>query len=226
MRLLRYPLRRLAVRDWSAMGTRIALIAAVVVVVALAFWRPAPRPPIDPLAAGPTPIAASREHPDGRRHRRQPRESITGDVVVYVAGAVKRSGLYHLHPDDRAERAVALAGGFGESADAAGVNLAQRVEDGEEIYVPAVGETLQPITRAHRSRRGRSARTPPTGSVDLNRSDATALAAVPGIGRALGLRIVELREREGAFASLDELLDVAGMTQSRLERARPYLREP
>ncbi|MGB9650252.1 MAG: helix-hairpin-helix domain-containing protein, partial [Candidatus Cybelea sp.] len=63
-------------------------------------------------------------------------------------------------------------------------------------------------------------------SVDVNRSDAAELAAVPGIGRAVAQRVVELRRREGAFASLDELLDVAGMTQSRLERARPYLRQP
>ena len=66
---------------------------------------------------------------------------------------------------------------------------------------------------------------PPEGSVDVNAADAAELAAVPGIGRAIAARIVELREREGAFTSLDELLDVAGMTQTRLERARPYLRD-
>jgi DNA uptake protein ComE-like DNA-binding protein len=49
---------------------------------------------------------------------------------------------------------------------------------------------------------------------------------VPGVGRAIAGRIVELRGREGSFATLDELLDVAGMTQTRLERARPYFREP
>ncbi|MGB7014574.1 MAG: helix-hairpin-helix domain-containing protein, partial [Candidatus Cybelea sp.] len=63
-------------------------------------------------------------------------------------------------------------------------------------------------------------------SVDLNAADATQLGAVPGIGRAVAQRVVELRQRQGPFASLDELLDVAGMTQSRLERARPYLRQP
>ena len=76
---------------------------------------------------------------------------------------------------------------------------------------------------AHARRRSTK---PSLESVDVNRSDAAELAAVPGIGRAVAQRIVELRRREGGFASLDELLDVAGMTQSRLERARPYLRQP
>ncbi|MGC2407220.1 MAG: helix-hairpin-helix domain-containing protein, partial [Candidatus Cybelea sp.] len=67
---------------------------------------------------------------------------------------------------------------------------------------------------------------PPEGSINVNEADAAELAAVPGIGRAVAARVVELREREGNFTSLDELLDVAGMTQTRLDRARPYLRDP
>lgn len=116
-----------------------------------------------------------------------------------------------------------MAGGFTAAADAAGVNLAQLAADGEEIDVPLVGEA--PRSRAT-SRRSRRRPTPAPESVDLNAADPAELARVPGIGRAIAARIVELREREGNFGSLDELLDVAGMTQSRLERARPYLRGP
>jgi competence protein ComEA len=84
-----------------------------------------------------------------------------------------------------------------------------------------------PHTRVHDTpTRRHRATPPPDSSVDVNAADAAELAAVPGIGRAVAARIVELREREGSFASLDELLDVAGMTQSRLERARSYLRDP
>jgi competence protein ComEA len=104
------------------------------------------------------------------------------------------------------------------------VNLAARVSDGDEIYVPSRGERAAPPV-AKRSRRTRA--TPePERDVDVNRADAGALGRVPGIGRALAARIVELRERDGPFASLDELLDVGGMSEARLERARPFLRPP
>ncbi|HYL27756.1 MAG TPA: ComEA family DNA-binding protein [Candidatus Nitrosotalea sp.] len=208
---------------------KFAFGAAVVGLAALALWHPARAPLAQSavvsatasLAASPSPI----EEPGARADRRGARSQIAGDdLVVYVAGAVKRPGLYHLKTGERDARAVELAGGFSGSADAGAVNLAQRASDGDEVYVPVAGETGRRVPGERRTRRHHSA--PPSGSVDVNRAGAEELAAVPGIGRAIAARIVELREREGGFGSLDQLLDVAGMTQSRLERARSYLRQP
>jgi competence protein ComEA len=203
---------------------KIAGIVAALGLVAFALWHPA-RPPLAQFSAAtslpePTLSGEPVAGPDGRGATPYVRDD---ELVVYVAGAVKRPGLYHLRPGDRNAQAITLAGGLTASADASGVNLAQRANDGDEIYVPAQGET------PHSHSVGRHARrhsvTPSRGSVDVNQSDAARLASVPGLGRALAQRIVELRRREGNFTSLDELLDVAGMTQTRLERARPYLRQ-
>jgi competence protein ComEA len=205
---------------------RIAVIVAALALAAFALWHPARSPLVQSSAATPSPqatfIAETGGRARGHAGRVGPRED---ELVVYVAGAVKRPGLYHLRSGDRNAQAVALAGGLNGTADAGAVNLAQRANDGDEIYVPAQGETLH-ARSVRRSGRRHSATAPPSGSVDVNQSDAVELAAVPGIGHAIALRIVELRRRAGNFASLDELLDVAGMTQTRLERARPYLRQP
>jgi competence protein ComEA len=207
------------------MITRIALAAAALGLAAVALWHPArplavqsetPAPAAQPAFAG---ADGARRH-----HRGTQFEAGEDDLVVYVAGAVRRPGLYHLHSGDRNAQGVALAGGLSAAADAGAVNLAQRAADGDEIYVPLIGETPRSHSTQRRVRH-RSTKPPPE-SIDVNRSDASELGAVPGIGRAIAQRIVELRRREGSFASLDELLDVAGMTQSRLERARPYLRQP
>ena len=207
------------------MTSRILGIAAILGLAAFAVWRPAPHPAtVLQTAAQPSVEPAVYEGGDRHRHRRDAFAQ-GGDLVVYVAGAVRNPGLYHLRAGDRDDRAVALAGGFSVNADAAGVNLAARAGDGEEIYVPQLGEGRAVHTRSHRSRRHAATR-PPEESVDVNAAAAAELATVPGIGRAIAQRIVELRDREGNFASLDELLDVSGMTASRLERARPYLRGP
>jgi competence protein ComEA len=204
---------------------RLAVAAVVLALGAFALWHPAQRPVLVTAGSLPaSPDPALRRPPGGQVRDRgaRPRDDA---LVVYVVGGVRTPGLYRLRSGDRVAKAVALAGGLRASADAAGVNLAQRAQDGDEVYVPVVGET--PRARAGERRTRRHASTPPpNGSVDVNRADAAELAAVPGVGRAVAARIVELREREGSFASLDELLDVAGMTQTRLERARPYLREP
>ncbi|HVR47545.1 MAG TPA: helix-hairpin-helix domain-containing protein [Candidatus Binatia bacterium] len=203
------------------MIVRIAVVAALVGLGVLLLWHPAPRPPVESASA----LAGPSATPAQRWSRLAARADRGDDLVVYVAGAVRTPGLYHLRAGDRVARAVALAGGMRASADAAAVNLAQRPDDGDEVYVPVQGEK-QRHARSSRPRGRRRSSPPPGGSVDVNRARAAELAAVPGIGRAVAARIVELRQREGAFASLDELLDVAGMTQTRLERARPYLRNP
>jgi competence protein ComEA len=207
------------------MALRYAFVAGAVALAALLFWHPARRPIVEQAAATSSPPEPASDPAAAQAHRRRAwRDPGSDDLVVYVAGAVKHPGLYHLRPGDRNDRGVALAGGLGLDADAGAINLAQRASDGDEVYVPAVGES----TRYHSSSATRRSRrhSAHAGSVDVNRSDATELAAVPGIGRSIAQRIVELRAREGSFASLDELLDVAGMTQTRLERARPYLRQP
>ncbi|MBV8196582.1 MAG: ComEA family DNA-binding protein [Candidatus Eremiobacteraeota bacterium] len=203
------------------MATRIALIVALAILVALAFAHPA-RPVITTAPALPAQTAMP-WHSWSREDRRRPLRSQSGDAVVYVAGSVKRPGLYHVRETDRAAQAVAQAGGFTAAADPAGVNLAARAVDGDEIYVPVTGE-LRHTSSLHRRSSRHARATPPAGSVDVNHADEAELASVPGIGRSIAARVVALRQQEGGFASIDELLDVAGMTQSRLERARPYLR--
>lgn len=123
----------------------------------------------------------------------------------------------------RAGDAIRLAGGPSAAADPWAVNLAARVQDGDEIYVPRAGERAVPAAK-----RGRRSRATPAAAhdVDVNSADAETLGRVPGVGRAIAARIVELRERDGPYGSLDELLDVAGMTSGRLERARPFLQPP
>ena len=165
-------------------------------------------------------------------------------VVVYVAGAVAHPGVYSVDANARAIDAVAKAGGLTRDADALAVNLAAHVADGDEIAVPRAGESLPPPENAASSRhtrakkrsgRGRHRRAANAGvaaarpivpaprAMDLNTADEAALATVPGIGETLASRIVEFREINGRFASVDGLADVSGITPSRYDAIAPFL---
>jgi competence protein ComEA len=213
----------------------LAIVAAVAVVGAAVLWHPPPKPAWTMPSPSPSP---SRERWSERSSRPQA-------AVVYVAGAVRSPGLYPVRAGARAADAVNSAGGLLPDADAASVNLAAHVADGDEVDVALIGArpargSSSSRRRTHSSSRTRhrrarnafdapaDAQDPPSQDtpVDINAAGADALASVPGIGDALAARIVEMRERVGPFATLDELLDVAGMTQSKLERARRYLRDP
>lgn len=136
----------------------------------------------------------------GADARAAPKAGVT--IFVHILGAVARPGLYELHDGDRAVDAVAAAGGFAETADRHFLNLARFVSDGEQIWVPAVGEaTLAPSATA-----GAGA-----GKVNLNTADATALEMLPRVGPTMAKRIIAWREEHGRFGSVDELLSVPGI---------------
>lgn len=189
---------------------RIVIVCVVAAIAALAVWHPAPRPP-QIASAAPAVTSRPRPHASGR----------PSVLVVYVAGQVAHPGLYRLHPGDRVADAIRLAGGLRSAADPIAVNLAARLNDGDEVAVAAAGDRARAVHGPRRS--VRKAPAPPDRPVNVNEDDAAALARVPGIGPAIAARIVEVRARDGPFASLDELLDVAGMTPARLERANQYL---
>ena len=152
-------------------------------------------------------------------------------VVVYVAGEVVHPGVYRLGAGRRVVDALQLAGDAKPDADLVAVNLAEPLRDGAEIAVPAKGErhiarARTPPARAHTprgSRRSRKRATLPEAPIDLNTADATALAALPGVGAGLAERIVRFRDANGPFDSVDELADVSGITDRRLESLAPYL---
>jgi competence protein ComEA len=197
---------------------RIVVAVLGLVLIVLALRHPAP----PTFAGSPSAVATAFSPLQGYRTGRRT-GGPGGGALVYVVGAVARPGLYHLGLDARAVDAVKAAGGFTARADPVAIDLAAFVRDGDELIVPAIGQSqAQPRARSHRTRR-RHARALPSSALDVNAATADDLAAIPGIGRAVAQRIVDMRERLGPFGALDELLDVAGMTDERLERARPFL---
>jgi competence protein ComEA len=126
-------------------------------------------------------------------------------VVVSVIGRVRRPGLVTLAPGARVADALAAAGGLLPGADAASVNLAAVVTDGQQIAVGVPGATGDP--GAQPSSTGAGAGAP----VNLNAATAADLDGLPGIGPVLAQRIVDYRLQEGPFTSVDQLDDVPGI---------------
>jgi competence protein ComEA len=133
----------------------------------------------------------------------------TPPILVHVLGAVAAPGLVELAPGARVVDAVAAAGGFTAEADPAGVNLARPVVDGEQLVVLAIGQTPPPGTVAGGAASGQA--TAGDGLVHLNTADVAALDTLPRIGPALAQRIIDWREANGPFTSVDQLLEVAGI---------------
>ncbi|HEY3335463.1 MAG TPA: ComEA family DNA-binding protein [Candidatus Limnocylindrales bacterium] len=126
-------------------------------------------------------------------------------LVVEVGGAVVHPGVYRLPGGSRILDAVTAAGGFGPRVDAvladSRLNLAAPLKDGDEIHVPARGETA---TGSGGSGAGTSGGGGTSGAIDLNTATAEALDTLPGIGPATAAKIIAARE-EQRFSSVDDL---------------------
>lgn len=136
-------------------------------------------------------------------------EVVSSGLFVHILGEVARPGLYEVREGARAVDVVAAAGGFTDAADPGALNLARLVVDGEQIVVPAVGES--PLVAPGHSADGR---------VNLNTADAAALETLPRIGPAMADRILSWRAQHGPFRAVEDLLDVSGIGEATLDALR------
>lgn len=195
---------------------RVFLVVAIVLAAAVLLRHPAPAPL----------VAVSERGVVGRRVHA--RASAPATILVYVTGSVPRPGLFRMSASSRAMDAVSRAGGMLPGADSAGVNLAAPLEDGQQITVPKIGQKItrsRATTRTRRARKKRSERISFLSAVDVNTADAATLEQLPGIGAELAARLIAYRQMNGPFRSVDDLADVAGMTQRRIDGLAPYLRD-
>ena len=129
-------------------------------------------------------------------------------VVVHVVGAVQLPGLYRLPRGKRVADAVARAGGATAKADLALINLAALVSDGQQVVVPA---RAPPGTAPSAGETG-------GGPVHLNSATVEQLDTLPGVGPVTAQKIIDYREKHGAFSSVRELDAIPGIGPARLEQ--------
>jgi competence protein ComEA len=134
-------------------------------------------------------------------------------IVVSVAGAVNEPGIVELESGARVADAIEAAGGLTEGADPGFLNLARVVADGDLVAVPDAAAPGAPAP-------GVAGGTAAGGLVNINVADAAALDALNGIGPVLAERIIEYRQDNGSFQSIDELSEVSGIGAALLEQLR------
>ena len=140
------------------------------------------------------------------------RTSVSTEIQVHVAGWVGSPGVVRLAEGSIVAQAVEAAGGLLPEASADSINLAAKVTDGDQIFVPGPGTDAQAPQQ--------------DGRVAVNRASASELESLPGVGPVLAERIVAFRDEHGPFEVVEDLLDVPGIGEAKLSSLRDLVRIP
>ena len=186
-----------------------AWAAAALVLLLLAAWYLAgSRPLADAAPPAPAATIAVRSAGDSG-----------GRVVVDVAGAVTRPGVYRLPAGARVEDALERAGGPTRRADLSQVNRAAKVEDGRQVLVPTRVKTaaVAPGTAP-------PAAQVPGQPLNLNTATLEQLDELDGVGPSTAQKILDFREEHGGFGAVEELDQIPGIGEKRLAALREHVR--
>ena len=205
--LIPEPLRGLVSLQPSHLVVVVLLIAAGLVVTCWWVVKSSASPDLTPVAvASSTPLVTAQGQPG-----KDASTGATGMVVVDVEGRVRKPGVKRLPSGSRVIDAIKAAGGVRRHRDLGGINLAAVLTDGQQI-VAGGGSRAGPTTASTDG-----------GLVDLNTADATALDTLPDVGPVTAQAILDWREENGRFTSVDELLEVEGIGDATLDKIRPHV---
>lgn len=140
------------------------------------------------------------------------REESLEYLYVHVCGAVNVPGVYEFMPGTRYYEAVERAGGFSEEADRDQVNLAQELNDGLRLYIPAKGEQLSQQESQETSQR-----------ININTASEEQLLTLPGIGQSRARSIIAYREAHGGFQSVEEIQQIEGIKEKVYSKLKDYI---
>ena len=150
-------------------------------------------------------------------------------MAVHITGEVKKSGVVKIKEGSRIEDIIEAAGGLTENADITNVNLAFVVEDGMKIRIPSINEEKTDedyITEDSGKGVIMTDENTSTSSsvININTASESELEQLPGIGPSISSRIIEYRNKNGKFKSIEDIKNVTGVGDSKFEKIKDLIK--
>lgn len=146
------------------------------------------------------------------------KDKVSNQVTVDVKGAVNHPGVYSLPSQSRVTDAIKRAGGLSNLADSKSVNLAQKLQDETVIYVAQKGEKITVVEEEKANNIATQGNS--KGKINLNKADLSSLQTISGVGDKRAQDILDYRDSQGGFKTIDDLKNVSGIGEKTLEKLR------
>lgn len=139
-------------------------------------------------------------------------------IKIHIAGAVEKEGIVEIEEESRIQDAIEEAGGLKENANLIKINLAKKLEDGEKIYIPYQGEeNEESVSEADESGKKET-------QININTAGITELTQIPGVGAATAQKIIDYRQKNGKYKTIEEIKNVSGIGEAKYEKIKEYIK--
>ena len=219
---------------WFGLSRLIGSVLSLIAVALAGWWllRVPPPPPEDsiPIASTATTLSFAVSSPQKIELDTKLVRELATELTVHIAGAVKTPGVYQLHVGARINDGVVAAGGATAQADLDSVNLAMLLSEGEQIYIPKRNDKphiiAQPRFTSSSNLNSSNSATNNELQISININTATAieLEQLAGVGPSTAKAIIEFRQKNGGFKTVEDLLNVRGIGPAKLSEILPQAR--
>ena len=178
---------------------------------------------------------------DSEESKETTKEEI-GKIIVHVSGAVNKEGIVELEENSRISDAINKAEGLKENADTQNINLAFKLEDGMKIYIPTIGEKIEENEQSQnknwidetskyvtsssgvmQDEQTNEQEEKKNEKININTATQTELETLPGIGPSTSLKIVNYREENGKFKTIEDIKEVSGIGDAKYENIKDLI---
>ena len=139
------------------------------------------------------------------------------DIYVHICGAVINPGVYQVPAGTRVYQALELSGGSSDDAYLSGINLADKLADGQKVYIPSEGENAEGILSTDSG-------DVQSVMININTASEAELMTLPGIGQSRAKDIINYRVKNGLFESIDDIMKVSGIKEAAFEKIKDLIK--
>lgn len=189
----------------------------IFLVIAFSFYLMKDKAGNDPMTVSSIPESGAENAEKQEEESVEAKEVI---IMIDISGAVAQPSVVALPEGSRIFEAVEKAGGFTAEADTRVINQAEILTDGQKLYIPTkqeVEESLAGVPSVNPSYQTGASQ---SGLININTADSETLQRLSGVGPATAEKIIDYRNKNGKFKTIEEIKNVSGIDEKTFEKFR------